>query len=487
MTELQNELKPRCPLRNAYVSGLCDCNGRVLSSKDGDLRLTIPKGAVKDGNLVEIFIATDLYGPFVLPSNCKADLVSPYYWIGVSGSYSFQKPVKVEFEHFAVVSACDPSHFQLLTCEDEDESHTMQCVSYNLDFTLQGDISLCTFETYKFCSYCLLHGCKDPVINRIAAIYLKSKEVQHSNPFTVEIWFSLPISHCMERNKKLYTQEQMILDKKCSYNFEASCDKNSTESFILSYDKEINDWYISHSRSTVIETKCINFYNYYSNMEDLEANEEASLFPPRFILNVRKKVNCNSDLDTNIMVTLDKTEEKSPEPIPFYLFVPSSIEVIRSEAKNDTAKSTETTVTQRKLSFDEHCCGEHCCDENKPELKELVEYSKRIANDWELIAIHLKVSVDTIDVINIDCKDRVEAKCRKMFQNWLQSSSSPCWCHFIKALYKVKLCDIAEEVTRKCLKHHSKSRSPPASPKVNVAKQKESDSQITNDNQCIIS
>ena len=209
--EITTDLRQtECPLSHA-VSVPCDHNGGVLTSEHGDLKLTIPKGAIKDGDVVTFSIASYLYGPFVLPaSNSQASLVSPYYWIGVSESYRFQKPVQVEFEHYAVVTACDPSHYQLLTCEDDDESYTMRPVDYDLDFTMQGDISLCTFETSEFCSYCLYHGCKDPVINRIAAIYLKTRDFQYSNRFTVEIWFSLPISYCIQRNKELYTQEDMI-------------------------------------------------------------------------------------------------------------------------------------------------------------------------------------------------------------------------------------------------------------------------------------
>ena len=258
--DLQTEC--RCPLSHAVLVP-CDHNGGVLTSEHGDLKLTIPKGAIKDGDVVTFSIASDLYGPFVLPvSNSQVSLVSPYYWIGVSESYHFQKPVQVEFEHYAVVTACDPSHYQLFTCEDNDKSYTMRPVDYDLDFTMQGDISLCTFETCEFCSYCLYHGCKDPVINRIAAIYLKTRDFQYSNRFTVEIWFSLPISYCIQRNKELYTQEDMILDRKCCYNFEASCDKSSKDYFTLLYHENISCWCLSHNRSTEIETKCINFYNY---------------------------------------------------------------------------------------------------------------------------------------------------------------------------------------------------------------------------------
>ena len=254
------DLLSKCPLSHA-VSFSCDHNGRVLTSEHGDIKLTIPKGAIKEGDVVTFSIASDFYGPFVLPSKCQENLVSPYYWIGVSGLYHFHKPVQVEFQHFAAVTACDPSHYQLLCCEDDDESYTMRRVDYNLHFTVQGGIALCTFETYEFCSYCLYQGCKDPVINRIAAIYLKSRNFQHLNSFTAEIWFTFPISYCIQRIEELCTQQEMIMDMKCTYDFEASCDKSSTDYFSLLYDENISDWYLSHARSTEIETKRINFYN----------------------------------------------------------------------------------------------------------------------------------------------------------------------------------------------------------------------------------
>ena len=129
-------LLSKCPLSHA-ISGSCDHNGRVLTSKDGDLKLTIAEGDIKDNDLVTLSLASDLYGPFVLPSKYQADVVSPYYWIGVTGSYHFQKPIQVEFQHFAGVTACDPLYYQLLCCEDDDDSYTMRpAVGCNLRFTV---------------------------------------------------------------------------------------------------------------------------------------------------------------------------------------------------------------------------------------------------------------------------------------------------------------------------------------------------------------
>ena len=178
----------------------------------------------------------------------------------------------------------------------------------------------CTFNTEKFCSYCLLRGCKDPGINRIAALYLKTKDYKYLTHFTAEIWFSLNISLCLKRNKKLYTKQGMELDHTCSCNFTAACDKNSQNYFTLTYPEDVNGWDLKRSRFKNIETKDINFYNNYTDEEHLKRNEDNSLFPERFIVNVTKNYGCNTDLNIEIKVTLYK-KEKMLKSIPFLLLV----------------------------------------------------------------------------------------------------------------------------------------------------------------------
>ena len=112
----------------------------------------------------------------------------------------------------------------------------------------------------------------------------------------------------------------MVLDRKCSYTFKASCDKNSTSYFALTYHQDANGWCMGHSRSKKIYTKEVNFYNCFINMDELEANENYSLFPQRFVVNVMKSSECNTGLDTNITVTLQKSD--GVEVIDFNLQVP---------------------------------------------------------------------------------------------------------------------------------------------------------------------
>ena len=60
------------PLSNSnIVSGSCDHTGGTITSEDG-IKLTIPEGAIKDGDLVTFSISSELYGPFLLPSKCQA-------------------------------------------------------------------------------------------------------------------------------------------------------------------------------------------------------------------------------------------------------------------------------------------------------------------------------------------------------------------------------------------------------------------------------
>ena len=231
-----------------------------------------------------------------------------------------------------------------MTCEDDDVSHVMRPVNCELKFDYE---SHCIFYTDHFCSYCLYHKCEDPIINRISAFFLKPKILDQ---FTVEIWFSFPISHCLKRNEELYTSKGMILDS--DGIFEASCDKDSTSYFALNYDKYVKGWCVGHFRSTEVQTKIINFYNLYTSVEDLLAHEENELFPPRFVINVIKQPGCTADLDVNINVSLCKAQgKKSVDSAMFRLVVPVS-----ANASSHVLK-------------DHYCCI--------PKLGELLKFSNR--------------------------------------------------------------------------------------------------------------
>ena len=78
------------------------------------------------------------------------------------------------------------------------------------------------------------------------------------------------------------------------------------------------------SRFKNIKTKDINFYNKYQDGEHLKANEDNSLFPERFVVNVTKNPGCNTELNTDIIVTLHKNEGEILKSVPFLLLVQTS-------------------------------------------------------------------------------------------------------------------------------------------------------------------
>ena len=159
-------------------------------------------------------------------------------------------------------------------------------------------------------------------MHRICAFYLKPKNFQFLDHFTVEVWFSFPISYCIKRNEELYKKRDMELVDK--YTFEASCSVD-TSYFALSYDYDIKGWRVDYSRSTQILTKDMNIYFDYTDVEELLTLERSSLFPPRFIINVTRKPKCNVDLNTHITVTLHNKAKKRPADYRSFELIASSV------------------------------------------------------------------------------------------------------------------------------------------------------------------
>ena len=434
------------------ISSSCDHNGGIIISKDGDLKLTIPQGAIKEGDSIKFFIATSLFYPFKFHRNDfmlhQNSLASPYYHIMISKFYRFYKPVQVEFQCFANTTACDPSHYQLQSCEDDDESHTMKPVNCALNFSIQDDISWCTFQTELFCSYCLLHSCTHPIVTRIGAFFLKPKNFQSLDKFRVEVWFSFLINHCLERNKELYTRKGMILDTDCIHSFDVASDRKGTSYFALNYEQCDDGWDVSRNGPNKIYTKDINFYNFYQDMESLKAIEEIGLFPPRFILEIEKKTGCTNNLNRKIMAILFKTENTSStsEPVSFKLYVPASTTAHLPMQVKFNLEDPTIYIPQ------DAAIPSHRCTENRPEHRDIMKYSEKITRCWKRIAYHLGVSEEKVNTIDIDYHWSVEQKCIALFKTWLEKSHC-CWCHFIKALYTVGLSLVAEE-TKAHLKSH---------------------------------
>ena len=221
----------------------------------------------------------------------------------------------------------------------------------------------------------------------------------------MEIWFTFPITYCLERNKELYTKKGLILDGECS--FEASTHIHSTSYFSLSHMLKKDGWSLDHFPFSEIPTSEVNFYNFYANMGDLMRSEENSQFPPRFIVNVARDYNskCCMHLDTDIKITLDNTNSEE-----FKLFVPLSI-VITSDCSN-------------------------ACDKNKVTLPEMMDYIRKISPNWHKVALKLGLPEYEVEIINCQYNhpNDVVAKCEAMFKYWIKAIKPASWCRLVQAL-----------------------------------------------------
>ena len=253
---------------------------------------------------------------------------------------------------------------------------------------------------------------------------MKPETFHHLSHCRIEIWLSFPIKLCLKRNEELYKKRCLVLD--ASFKFEALCDQSNASFFTVDYSENIKNWTMKHTLTKKIYIEKVNFYNHYTDMEDLKANEECQLFPPNFILNVVKDPECTTTLNTDIIVTLYNIEERKDIPCTFNLIIP---------------------VSSKYTSSAPLVIPHHCCQEGVPELRDLVLYSSEISHCWEDVALQLGIPKAKIHEIIADNTKDTNGQCRAMFFVWQERASSPlCWCHFIQALCCLELNEVALKV-----------------------------------------
>ena len=94
----------QCPLiKPESVTETCTHYGQRIEIQDHDVIVTIPKGAIEKGYIVEIEVAASLFGSYEFPKGFSR--ASPYVWIGAT--YAFKKSLKIEVEHYAFTSKED--------------------------------------------------------------------------------------------------------------------------------------------------------------------------------------------------------------------------------------------------------------------------------------------------------------------------------------------------------------------------------------------
>lgn len=202
--------KEKCPLNNSSItSKWFDHTGGEMTLDDYAVKLTVPKGAIKDGYGVEIQLAASFCGPFSVPKVYR--LISPYIWIG--NSYKFKKQLELKIEHHAYMScAKDTSKLCILKTHENSDPEQMHKVMKGYQF--KSNDSFCTYSADHFCTVCLATNRTDIPL-RILVYHYLPKDYKLTEEFISEVCFCYDLKVCRQRIEKCFVQRNMI--KNASY------------------------------------------------------------------------------------------------------------------------------------------------------------------------------------------------------------------------------------------------------------------------------
>ena len=173
------------------VSKRCGNYGSVIEIEEHNVTITIPKGAIEKGYVVEVEIAVSLFGPHKLPKGYIR--ISPYVWIGAN--YGFKKPLKIEIEHHGVVLKDDDI---LLLCVMEasnknkadyssDEYEMLHVATHNNSNHCEIRSPFYTYYTNSKCTCVAMRIVQ--IATEIAVYQFLPKNYSELDTFIVEICF----------------------------------------------------------------------------------------------------------------------------------------------------------------------------------------------------------------------------------------------------------------------------------------------------------
>ena len=132
-----------------------DCNGGELFIKEHAVKVTVPAGAIAEGDVIQLEAAAGPVGPYSIPEGYHP--ISVY--VLLEASYLFKEKLKIEIERDIVVSEdTDISKLCVLTTGKEGLYHGEKWLEMHEDtceYQYEVNESTCTLFTDHFCSKCL--------------------------------------------------------------------------------------------------------------------------------------------------------------------------------------------------------------------------------------------------------------------------------------------------------------------------------------------
>ena len=166
----------------------CNCYGGTVKIEEHNVTVTIPPGAIEKGITVKIEVAASLFGSHKV-KEAHFSRISPFVWIGAS--YIFQKPLKVEVEHHAVVSnkqhISDLCVMEAYIGKSQMYDDVMCEASNNCHRHCEIGSSFYTYLTNSGCT-CVAKK-SDAIPDEVAVYQFLPKQYSNLKSFTLEIGF----------------------------------------------------------------------------------------------------------------------------------------------------------------------------------------------------------------------------------------------------------------------------------------------------------
>ena len=126
--------------------------GGIYENSDYGLKIVVPCGAVREGEIAEMKVLPQLWGPFSVSN--KYLVITPYYWI--IPSLSFQKPILISMGHCLEMPVYQKSKEVVILRADHDV--VLGTDLHRFDPILHPDISnthpVLSFENQNLCILC---------------------------------------------------------------------------------------------------------------------------------------------------------------------------------------------------------------------------------------------------------------------------------------------------------------------------------------------
>ena len=177
-----------CPIFDQnIVSYYVGYDGGTFYNQDHDFAIVIPRGAVLQGECVEIKATASHFGPYQLPEECH--LVSSFFWI--NSNYTFNIPVYLIMSHYAVTKTVNDIN-SLCVMQAHDLSITNEG-NLIMKEVLNGvyfdhEIRYCVLTTKHFCSFSVQDK-KDSLPKKFKALCYSYKCDSDMEQYITEVCF----------------------------------------------------------------------------------------------------------------------------------------------------------------------------------------------------------------------------------------------------------------------------------------------------------